>query len=794
MKINGTTVASGAASGAISLNVGANVINTVVTAADGASTTTYAVTVIRATSSIADLISLVPSSGTLSPAFASATTAYTDSVLNAASSITLTLTASDTGATIKVNGVIVASGTASGAISLNVGSNVINTVITASDGTTTKTYAVTVNRAAASTNADLTSLVPSIGSLSPTFASATTAYTESVPNATTSITLAPTVSDISATVTVNGVTVASGTASGAISLNVGANTINTVVTAADGSTKKTYVVTVTRAAASTNADLSSLLPSVGSLSPTFASGTLSYTDSVSNSTTSITFTPTQSDSGATVTVNGVAVASGTASGAITLNVGSNTVNTVVTAADGSTKKTYVVAVTRTASTNADLTSLVPSVGTLSPTFSSGTLNYTDSVSNVTTSITMTPMVSDIGATVKVNNVMVASGAASGAMSLNVGANVINTVVIAADGVTTKTYTVTVNRAAASTNADLTSLVPSVGTLSPTFTSATTTYAVSVSNTTTRFTLTPMVSDSGATVMVNGVIVASGTASGAIILNVGTNTINTVVTAADGVATKIYVVTVTLTIPPTAPVFLSTPTANPNPVTVGQTVQLVAAATNPLPVTYAWDCGDGTLASGAATSHIFTHAGAYTLSVTATSSANMSTSAPLTLTVNPLIGGNPGAGSATLPGEMDSDGDGYSDNVEIAAGTNPKDPTNAPGGLSSAPPAVAIFNPVLKINTKKSTLTLNGAIQIPASFAPTGKILVVDVAGYTQHFSLDLKGNGVTGTDKWKMVLKLVKGVASAQNAKFTLTLAGVPASVQSNSPLILVLNGAVFSK
>src|SRR5690606_34014361 len=50
-------------------------------------------------------------------------------------------------ATITVNGTAVTSGNASGAIALNVGSNTITTVVTAQDGTTTKTYTVTVNRA-----------------------------------------------------------------------------------------------------------------------------------------------------------------------------------------------------------------------------------------------------------------------------------------------------------------------------------------------------------------------------------------------------------------------------------------------------------------------------------------------------------------------------------------------------------------------------------------------------------------------------------------------------------------------
>ena len=97
-----------------------------------------------------------------------------------------------------------------------------------------------------SANADLSGLTLSSGTLSPAFAASTTSYAASVGNATTSVTVTPTVSDATATVTVNGTAVTSGNASGSISLNVGANTITTVVTAQDGTTASTYIITVSR--------------------------------------------------------------------------------------------------------------------------------------------------------------------------------------------------------------------------------------------------------------------------------------------------------------------------------------------------------------------------------------------------------------------------------------------------------------------------------------------------------------------------------------------------------------------
>ena len=96
---------------------------------------------------------------------------------------------------------------------------------------------------------------------------------------------------------------------------------------------------------SDDSSLSGLALSEGTLSPSFASGTTSYSASVANSVNSITVTPTTSDAGSSVTVNGGSVASGAASSAVALSVGSNTVNVVVTAADSSTT-TYTVTVTR----------------------------------------------------------------------------------------------------------------------------------------------------------------------------------------------------------------------------------------------------------------------------------------------------------------------------------------------------------------------------------------------------------------------------------------------------------------
>ena len=124
-------------------------VNYTVTAADS-STQQYTVTVTVGASSNSNLSALSISGGTLSPAFVSGTTSYTASVGNAYSSITVTPIAADGNATIKVNGLAVTSGGATGEINLSVGNNIITVVVTAQDGTTSNTYTITVTRASAS--------------------------------------------------------------------------------------------------------------------------------------------------------------------------------------------------------------------------------------------------------------------------------------------------------------------------------------------------------------------------------------------------------------------------------------------------------------------------------------------------------------------------------------------------------------------------------------------------------------------------------------------------------------------
>ncbi|MFQ6603639.1 beta strand repeat-containing protein, partial [Flavobacterium sp. C3NV] len=101
---------------------------------------------VTAPNNIATLSNLSISEGTLDPVFDTATTSYIATVPNAVTSLTVTPTTTDTNATVTVNGLTVAGGSASDPISLTVGPNVITTIVTAQDGTTIETYTITVTR------------------------------------------------------------------------------------------------------------------------------------------------------------------------------------------------------------------------------------------------------------------------------------------------------------------------------------------------------------------------------------------------------------------------------------------------------------------------------------------------------------------------------------------------------------------------------------------------------------------------------------------------------------------------
>ncbi|HNX58179.1 MAG TPA: cadherin-like beta sandwich domain-containing protein, partial [Spirochaetota bacterium] len=394
---------------------------------------------------------------------------------------------------------------------------------------------------------NLSGLETSDGTLSPSFEQTTTSYSVTVPATVTSIKIKPTSVDSSAVITVNGVVNSSGSYTSDIELVSGSTTnIPIVVTAPDKTTSKSYYIGVyrqlTSSGKSSNANLSSLLISNGTLTPKFDPNITSYCAEIASTETTIKITPAVAYDASKIDVNNIAVSSGSASSAIPLSYGINKATVKVAAEDG-TMKTYSIDLVRVQdkSKNAYLSSLYLSSGTLSPLFSKTKTIYSAEVSSNVSSITVTPAVSGVNATVKVNGSLVATNAASLPVNLSAGSNKITVEVWAEDTSSYLKYVITVTRLApgvTSSNANQAGLSTDIGTISPEFDPAVTSYTVYTNGS--GITFTPTAAGADAAVSVNGVTIASGTTSA--VIPASTSPVSIVITADDG-TTKTYMVTI-----------------------------------------------------------------------------------------------------------------------------------------------------------------------------------------------------------------------------------------------------------
>ena len=458
--------------GTIPLSAGSNVITVEVTAEDGQTMRTYSVTVTRPVSNNAHLINLTLSGISLEhgsifypPGFSSLVFNYTPSVAHSLTETTVTPTAHDFATyVIKLNGVT----DADRVIALSVGSNVITIEVTAEDGETTKTYTVTVTRAAAPlTDATLKRLALSgidigggVGGGAD--AQVQTSFKASVYHSVSQTTVTPTLNHSGANyvIKLGGVEDADGT----ISLAVGSNVITVEVTAEDDNTTKTYTVTVNRAtaSASTTGELSTDDPPVNfRATDVFSDHTIIVLSFPRNRGITGWVLQRYEHDGDEFVSSGSAMRSEVTGskdlGGEGLRVGNSEVEpgalyrwvAQLTNSQGSTviETSLTVRIpsdeTTGPSTDATLSGLTLS-GVDFGTFASGTTSYTASVANSVSQTTVTPTVNHSGASyvIKLGGVTDADGV----VSLSVGSNVITIEVTAEDGDTTQTYTVTVTRA------------------------------------------------------------------------------------------------------------------------------------------------------------------------------------------------------------------------------------------------------------------------------------------------------------------------------------------------------------
>ncbi|MCY4583527.1 MAG: cadherin-like beta sandwich domain-containing protein [Chloroflexi bacterium] len=370
----------------ISLSSGCNNITVEVTAEDGQTTQTYTVAVTVLDASFANLCDLKMSGIVVQDRsdgqpFRPSWLWYENfgGLPYATSQTTLTYALGDPEASvvIKVDDVE----DDDGVFPLNEGFTTVRVSVTSEDGDTTTTYEVILYRHYASRNATLSALTLSdvdFGSFSRQTISYTVKEHEGVAHTTTETTVTAKTDhvDSSYVVKLNGVE----DDDGVIPLATGDNVISVVVTAQDGTSTKTYTVTVKRpATVSTNARLRKLLLSDIDIGLGVGHGAynsvhyLPWEASVSHDVSETTVTPEPWHLGSSyvVKIAGVEDADHT----VSLAVGVNVITVVVTAEDGVTTESYTATITRAAA-NAN----TPAVG-------SPTINGTGQVGQALTAST-----------------------------------------------------------------------------------------------------------------------------------------------------------------------------------------------------------------------------------------------------------------------------------------------------------------------------------------------------------------------------------------------------------------------
>jgi hypothetical protein len=206
--------------------------------------------------------------------------------------------------------------------------------------------------------------------------------------------------------------------------------------------------------------------------------------------------------------------------------GSNTaINIAVTAPNGNSKPYTIIVERAPLGGNNNLQSLTVSPGALAPTFNPNTLTYSVDVEDDVTSVTISATKSDPNAVMS-GSVQAGAGTATGQATISLGGPGTSktvSITVTAPNQSSKTYTVTVERAAQAGNNNLQSLVVSPGSLTPAFTATRQRYTVNVESKVTSVTVTATLQDTNASMEVNGQGTSSGQAREIFLRDEGSST-------------------------------------------------------------------------------------------------------------------------------------------------------------------------------------------------------------------------------------------------------------------------------
>ncbi|RYE22199.1 MAG: hypothetical protein EOP51_13840, partial [Sphingobacteriales bacterium] len=393
------------------------------------------------------LENITVSAGTLSPAFNSDSLFYTDTVSFENGTLLINPITSPGFSAYIYNQPVPSGGFEA---TLFQGDNPITIDVFGAGHTFVVSYTVTITRLE-STNSKLSSIalsylegaVENNIALSPSFSPDDTTYTATADKHISNITLK--LQGIARQeVYVNGDFVGENTISTDVPVVTGPNDIVVKVIAPDRVTTTNYHVAVQ---VPSDVNLQSLyIDNSAEFDPAFNPDSTSYDITVAGTKKTITITPTSVESENVIKVKNAVVPSGESSEEIPLALGANVIPIVVKGADSTSTKTYTLNVNRNGSTQAGLSALTVTNGSLTPTFSTAVTNYSMNVDALVEYIGVTPTAIDPNSTILVDDYPVASGQEEDSYYLYEGPNTVKVEVTASDGETVKTYEITVNRA------------------------------------------------------------------------------------------------------------------------------------------------------------------------------------------------------------------------------------------------------------------------------------------------------------------------------------------------------------
>jgi gliding motility-associated-like protein len=500
----------------------------------------------------AQLAGLSISVGTLSPVFNSTRYAYTDTIGNAVTSVTITATKHQSGATLRINRSGAPSGSPSISLPMAIGNNSIMIVVTAEDGVTKQTYTIAVHRIdnrPLAGNIEIYDILDAGNKSIPAFSNDVTNYSYArgfyPEDDSVIVNISKQVGFGKADVKLDGSSTGVNFHTAFyVKLHEGTNNIDVKITAEDGIATNTFNFVLTRPYNNTDlARLENFNPDETRfyITPAFSKDTVIYRALLTAGADSFYLSPKVIDPYARIKINGVVAVTEQNTPYYNFVDDAPAATLVVTARDGVTTKTYKVYTDRQGFNN-NLKSIDLSEGILSPAFSPTLSNYTVTVSSFAESINI--VAKSVEPDAKFNmagqNIYTTGSITISSVTLIQGDNIFSFDVTGSRSDVTRRYTITVHRQ--SSEASLSNLNISSGPLNPLFYRDTYNYRDTV--TVPSITVTPTTENALAKVYVNGDTVANNTASPSIPLSIGNNTITTLVKAENADITKTYTTIIT----------------------------------------------------------------------------------------------------------------------------------------------------------------------------------------------------------------------------------------------------------